>query len=268
MLLLHGGGRSMRKVLAPGTAAARWLEIADREGIVLIIPNGVNVRDRDPTGDRQTWNDPRGPADGRRSREDDVSFLTRLVDEIRQQHRFDAKRLYVTGASNGGMMSMRLLIEAPERFAAAAAFIAALPEAPVAEPPMATPIMMMNGTNDTLVRWQGGPVAVNAAPSRSVNETVQYFLAANQLDGVTPEITELPDANPHDDCRIRKSSWQAPDRSAAEVVFYAMIGGGHMIADPEPIELNKRLRQLLGNRCRDAHGIDLAWQFFSRHKRQ
>ena len=68
VLLLHGGGRSMRKVIAPRTAAAHWLEIADREGVILIMPNGVNVRDRDPTGDRQTWNDPRGPADGRRSR--------------------------------------------------------------------------------------------------------------------------------------------------------------------------------------------------------
>jgi polyhydroxybutyrate depolymerase len=122
VVVLHGGGQSMRKIFAPtGGANLAWLAVADREGVVLIVPNGTNRDNGDPLGEQQNWNDLRN--DTARVAVDDVAFIKRVLQAEVPRLKLDPKRVHVTGASNGGMMSMRLLIEAPELFAAAATFI-------------------------------------------------------------------------------------------------------------------------------------------------
>jgi len=42
IVLLHGGTQSMRKVFNAGAASGQaWRDVADREGVLLIVPNGV-----------------------------------------------------------------------------------------------------------------------------------------------------------------------------------------------------------------------------------
>ena len=61
VLLLHGGGRGMDRILSKrGGAAREWPELAKRERFLLLVPNGVNPNNGDPKGNRQHWNDLRG----------------------------------------------------------------------------------------------------------------------------------------------------------------------------------------------------------------
>ncbi|MCR4630547.1 MAG: prolyl oligopeptidase family serine peptidase [Treponema sp.] len=49
---------------------------------------------------------------------DDIGFLTELADYLQKEFKFDKKRTYAVGYSNGGFMAHRLAVEAPETFSA------------------------------------------------------------------------------------------------------------------------------------------------------
>mgnify|MGYP000026376429 CR=1 FL=1 len=264
VLLLHGGGRSMRLVLNAESTTQRWLTLADSEGFLLVAPNGFNEALGDGLGDAQSWNDLRDDDTGRTSNEDDVGFVMAALDAVRAARGHDPDRVFATGASNGGMMSMRLLIERGADFAGAAAFIAALPQETVQDPLAPKPIMLLNGDQDAAVLFGGGPVADGGAPTRSVPDTVDYFTRVTGAD-VTGAVTRLlPDAAPDDKCRIIETSYPSTTGGAPPVVFYLAQGGGHNIPDPMAAPLPPAAGTVLGNRCRDAHGVDLAYDFFTR----
>ncbi|MEL7486139.1 MAG: PKD domain-containing protein [Pseudomonadota bacterium] len=262
IVLLHGGGQSMRLVLAPTRTTARWVELADENDFLLIIPNGYNETLGDGLGDMQSWNDIRDDQSGRTSLEDDAGFILTVLDQVNPARGFDENRVFVTGSSNGGIMTMRLLIENPDRFAGAAAFIAALPEEDVPDPPSPTPIMLLNGTDDDLVLFGGGPVDVDGAPTRSVPDTVDYFLNATGADVASATETPLPDLDQDDDCEIVETRYLKSFDGSPAVTVYEARGGGHNIPDPDPPLISSSVDAIIGNRCRDAHGVDLAFDFF------
>jgi len=123
VLYLHGGTLSMRSLFSPlvdGTD--RWFSIAEDERLVLLVPNGVSAKNGDTYGDDQNWNDLRPDTADGQTTVDDVGFLMALLDKVSVDLPIDENRIYVTGASNGGMMTYRLLIDTPDRFTAGAAF--------------------------------------------------------------------------------------------------------------------------------------------------
>lgn len=263
VLLLHGGTQSMRKIFrdkAGGTRA--WLDVARREGVVLIVPNGTNRRSGDTAGDNQNWNDLRGDlgADG----VDDVAFLRQLVVKQTRSLRLDPQRIYVTGASNGGMMTYRLLIETPELFAAGAAFIANLPEGAsrLPKPSRPTPLMIVNGTADPLVRWEGGMVGRDRGVAVSTRETLDWWIAANRAQPQVARRESLPDLNRDDGCRLSLEV-HAADRGGAPVWLYTADGGGHALPSIRyDIADSRIVRRIIGPVCKDAEGAELAWTFF------
>lgn len=159
VVLLHGGTQGMTAIFRPNAGGTRaWPELAEREGFLLLVPNGTNARTGDPTGKNQNWNDLRPPNSTYQPKADDVRFIGDLLDWAARTYTVDTTRIYVTGASNGGMMTYRLLVEIPEKFAAGVAFIASLPvdDSRLKQPSRPTPLMIVNGTKDPLVRWTGG----------------------------------------------------------------------------------------------------------------
>ncbi|QLC24940.1 hypothetical protein HFP57_07800 [Parasphingopyxis algicola] len=264
VVLLHGGSQSMRSVLEPGTTTSLWLEIADREGLLLLVPNGYSPQREDGLGDRQTWNDLRDDDSGRTSLEDDSGFILAMLTDALTTRRYDRTRVFITGSSNGGMMAMRMLIEAPFDFSGSAAFIAALPEEPVVQITSAPPIMLLNGTEDPLVKFEGGIVSDGGAPTRSVLDTVDYWLRASGASRGNATNALLPNTVPSDDCIIAETQYPASAGTGTAVAYYEARGGGHSIPDPDPPVRDPAVIAALGPQCRDAHGIELAWEFFNR----
>ena len=64
----------------------------------------------------------------------------------------------MTGVSNGAKMSLRLGCELTDRITAIAPVIGSMPESLVSgcAPTRPIPILMINGTDDPLVPWEGG----------------------------------------------------------------------------------------------------------------
>ena len=268
ILYLHGGTLSMRSLFSPlSDSTNSLLSLAEEESVFLLVPNGVNSESGDTFGDDQNWNDLRPDQAAGQSTIDDVGFLVTLLDLVIQENKIDPERVYVTGASNGGMMTFRLLIEAPEHFSAGAAFIANLPDLPLplAPPSNPTPLMILNGSEDPLVLWDGGEVGKDRGRVLSTAETLSWWIDANQADPERVESSFLPDLDPDDNCQIQVDYYPAKPGGAA-VLLYSAWGGGHTL--PTLMEtgwFTRLAERLLGPVCRDAEGMLLAWEFFNSH---
>ena len=217
VLALHGGhgnARKMERLTALNT-------LADREGFLVAYPEAVEGN----------WNDGRGIPEYRSHREgiNDVAFLTALIRELRRAWAVAPDRVYVTGVSNGAMMCLRMACEAPGEIAAAAAVVGSLPEnlSRTCRPSRPIPILMINGTDDPLVPWQGGYVHFRRQKLGrvlSVSDTVALFRAANRCTG-TPAATEIPDRF-DDGTKVLRRSFGSCSQGS-RVVLYEIRGGGH-----------------------------------------
>lgn len=254
VFVLHGGSGTGAPRLARLTG---FNEVADREGFIVVYPAGVDGQ----------WNDGRGRTFRRvagNSDVDDVGFLSAAIDDLAARYAVDLDRVYVTGMSNGGMMTLRLGVEVAPRLAAIAPVIANLP-ANVADTLAAgpLPVLLINGTDDPLVPWEGGQVHVltrEFGEVLSTDATVRYWLARNGLSG-PPQTRTLPDRDPNDGCRVEVSTWTAP--GVPEVTLYAVRGGGHNPPGGHTLDVPA----LVGRKCMDINGTEEIWAFFQRHRR-
>ncbi|MEZ4530064.1 MAG: PHB depolymerase family esterase [Thermomicrobiales bacterium] len=146
LFVLHGGGGNAKQV----ERSTGFSELADREGFIVVYPNGSGRFPR-----RLTWNAHNCCAYAYEENIDDVSFISALIDRIVADYHADSTRIYITGHSNGAMMTFRIACELSEKIAAAAPNAGALntdscqPVSPVA-------MLIMNGEDDTKVPVAGG----------------------------------------------------------------------------------------------------------------
>jgi polyhydroxybutyrate depolymerase len=264
VLVLHGGGGSADRVWA-GDDGRAWRRLADEHGLVLLVPEG-RTDPGDPDGHH--WNDcrtgvlePTAASDA-----DDVGFLRAAVAWAAGRWPVDPARVYVTGASNGGMMSFRMAIDAPDLVAAAAPIIANLPEPhECPDPAHPVPVLIMNGTADPLMPWAGGCVAsprCERGTVLSTEETVAFWVEVNRARS-EPVCRDLPDADPHDGSTVRVCTWSG-GTGGAEVVLYRVEGGGHSPPGPDPLPAWYRL--IAGPKNHDISAPDEIWGFFTRHR--
>lgn len=228
--------------------------LADQNGFIAIYPQGFEGH----------WNDckVRGAYSAKREDIDDVGFLHALVDRLVKDHNVDRSRVYVTGISNGGSMTLCLALQTPDFARAYAAVVASVP-APenMAGTPknQAVSMLLMNGTDDPINPWNGGdvvlwPVLRNRGPVLSAQASVDYFRKLAGLDG-GPQVTRFPDVDAGDGSTVDRSLWSA--RGKRTVALYAVQGGGHNV--PHPAMHGWRL---LGNSNRDIHAATEIFKFF------
>ncbi|MDZ7789216.1 MAG: FG-GAP-like repeat-containing protein [Xanthomonadales bacterium] len=258
VLFLHGGNRSMRTSMPPASnGSAVWPAIADENGFVLIVPNGTDRQTGDALGDKQVWNDCRVSAPDVQI--DDTGFLVELIDFAVTDLGVDSQRVYVTGSSNGGLMSFRMAIEAPDLVAAIAPFIANQPvgsECLMPNEPM--PIMLTLGTSDPLMPFEGGEVASSGTFVRSADATLNLWLEQNGLAGIEPTTTTRPDLDPGDGSVVESRLWSA--ENSPSVRLDVMIGGGHAMPSPTR-RLSAAVETVVGPQNHDVEGAREAWEF-------
>ncbi len=268
LLSLHGGTGSMHTIDKGPTHG--WIGLADQYRFLLLVPNGTNDDTGSARGKRQNWNDVRIAGESQASA-DDVGFLRALLDRIETEYATDRRRLYVTGNSNGGLMTYRLMMEMPERIAAAAAFIANLPvESRVVRPPaLPVPLMIWSGTEDRLMKYDGGEIPGLRGLMRPTPENVAWWVSANRADAGSVHVESLPDADPGDGCRIERTDYP-PLAGGAPVVYYLAKGGGHTM--PSLTETTSEggpfYRKLVGRVCHDVDGPEIAWEFMRGYTRE
>ena len=143
----HGGLGNSRT-----SERAGFNDVADREGFVVVYPNGTN---RLGTHKLLTWNAGGCCGSAQSQGVDDVGFVRAIVANLRTHLNVDPKRIYATGMSNGGMMSHRLGCEAADLFAAIAPVSGTLNFSPC-KPSRPISVVEFHGTADQHVPYEGG----------------------------------------------------------------------------------------------------------------
>ncbi len=271
LFVLHGGGGGMRSVAESG-ADAEWPEIADEEGILLVVPNGVDPETGDTAGDDQHWNDCRADAPAVETGADDTGFIAALINWAAARWPVDSRRVYATGSSNGGMMCYRLALELGDRIAAIAPFIANLPAvSECRDGGHVVPVFICNGDEDgRYMPWAGGCIydRVHCTRGRvlSAEETRDFFLRRFHLDPDPRESVDHPDLDPDDGCTVHHDL-HGDGFEGAELAFYRVRGGGHVAPSIEHRRNPAILRLLgLGRQDHDVEGAREAWAFLSRQR--
>jgi polyhydroxybutyrate depolymerase len=232
-----------------GTLMARlsgFNDVAARHGFAVIYPDGPSRRFEPFDNDRR----------------DDAGMILAMIEDIAQKVSIDQRRIYVTGASNGGFMVHRLACQYPDIFAAAAPVMALMPrylQNDCSNEP-SIPMLMIHGTDDSIVKedarsiWAGDKYAV-----LPMDKTVSYWARRNHPNR-EPYRVLLPDRDPDDSTRIERIVYAA---GLAETIYYRVKGGGHTW----PGGTERAPTFIVGRTSRDMDASDVIWEFFARHHR-
>ena len=254
VVALHGGGGT-------GTQLQTWLgmdPVAAREGFAVVYPDALD----------RSWNDGRGDLNRRRhagNAPDDVAFLSALVRRLSDQGIADPGRVFVTGVSNGGMMTYRLACETDGLYAGYAAVIANLSTelAASCKPAGGRPMLIMNGTADSLVPWAGGPITVLGQQRGTVVSapaTFDFWQKANGCKGAAAG-EKLPDRVRDDGSTVEVARATGCSAEGA-TLLYRVAGGGHQI--PRLVGPSRPLlARFLGPANRDIEAAEEIWRFFA-----
>lgn len=238
LLVLHGWQGSASEIEA--RTNYRFDRLADRDGFVVAYPDAIAAQ----------WH---SGHNGEASTADDVGFLSTLIDSLSATYHVDPKRIYLAGYSNGASMTYRLACERPDRIAAIApvsgGLAADLMPACAARSSRPIPLLLIHGTADPEVPFDSGELAGNLA----------YWVRRNGCT-LIPSAGYLLDADPGDGTRTRVER-RAGCREGADVILYAVEGGGHhWPGGDEPSR-----RKPMGNIPRDFDAAGLIWDFLKAH---
>jgi polyhydroxybutyrate depolymerase len=260
VVLLHGRpGNSGGMALMTGMNA-----VADNNNFIVIYPDGIDnewnaqfdlsARDISLTGRRSTLP------------QDDVGFLETLMGDIAVDFNIDRRRLYLGGFSNGGFMTYRMACSAGATFAAFAAvsgnLYTELGEHCRRSAP--TPLLIMNGTADPSVPYEGVLVAnpeQGGDPIRisyGIQDTLAAFVRRNGCSQTGETTTYAQRGESPNTSVVRFVPRDCS--SGADLMLYVINGGGHVWpGHPRP-------QQEMGDVNMDMDAGEVIWDFFAAHR--
>ncbi len=248
VIVLHGGGGNADKMPELTGFNAK----ADEAGFIVVYPNGTG-----PAGDDKllTWNCGFCCGYAMDNNVDDVNFLRQLIDRMEKNLKVDPARIYVTGISNGGMMTYRLGCELADKIAAIAPVAGSMGDwTTKSDSPVS--VVIFHGTDDQHVLYDGGAPKIQFDDSDRIDKPVSY--AVNfwvQHDGCSTEIHRGVSGN------IIRDTYSGGVGNS-EVVLYTIVDGKHAwpggtaawAGGDEPTQ--------------EISATDLMWEFFKAHPKK
>ena len=223
VVVLHGGGGNARNI----EKVTGFSKKADEEGFIVIYPDGSGRFDRTLL----TWNGGFCCGYALEHNIDDIGFIRALIEYLEETYTINQDMIYITGASNGGMMSYRLGAELSDIIASIGPVIASIGGKATEDsslwviPETAYPVSViaLNGMIDGRVPYNGGQSTVNdtrgAFSYLSVNESIAFWVTQNNC-------TAIPMRNISQSGNIIVDTYTNGD-NGAEVVLYSIVNGGH-----------------------------------------
>jgi polyhydroxybutyrate depolymerase len=252
VLVLHGGGGNAKQM----QKFSRFNKTADQNSFIAVYPEGYD----------KNWSDGR-IGDELPMQRDDVKFISMMLDTLIKKYNVDSMRIFSTGISNGGFFSIYLAYKLSNRILAIAPVCAAIPEnlEDKFKPDFPVSMMLINGTEDKLVKYDGGAVGFNDGDrgfSISTDKTISIWIKNNNCSTVPAE-ESIPDKNLKDQCSAIKYTYSGGN-AGTEVMLIKIKGGGHTW----PGRSQYLPKFIVGRVCNDFDGNEMVWEFFmSRVKR-
>ena len=205
VMVLHGLGFDRYAI----SVEAEWARAVERDRFIAVFPQGV----------LNSWN--AGPCCPPASLAgvDDVGFLDQVTTQLTARPEVDPARLYLTGFSNGGIMTYAMACARPELFAAVAPMAGTnlggcTPAQPVS-------LLHMHGDPDPVVPYDGKVTLsqiLSSADFPPVPDSVAAWARADGCDPA-PRVTE-------EDGPVTREVWAGCD-SGKRVELITYPGNGH-----------------------------------------
>jgi polyhydroxybutyrate depolymerase len=246
VIVLHGGGGNAENA----ALVTGFSQKANKEGFIVVYPNGTSWIGRNIF---LTWNSGNCCGYALENNIDDVGFIKALIEKLKQELPVDPKRIYVTGISNGAMMSYRLACELSDIIAAIGPVAGAL-NVKDCRPAHPVSVVIFHGMNDVHVRYNGGKSLKMAENRERTDTPVSYavsFWTKNNRCSATPETEEKG--------RLIKKLYTG-GLSGTEVLFYTIKGGGHAWPGGKKTGYIDADEPIYG-----VPATDLLWEFFKNH---
>jgi polyhydroxybutyrate depolymerase len=201
---------------------------------------------------------------------EDVGFCDEVLDAVLKREQVDPERIFVTGASRGGIMTFVMAAKSKHKFRAAGTVIASMLPLVQRDFKLARPLdfAMINGTADPLMPYDGGwgamgkPKKTGDAEAKvvPVEDVVRLLIEANGIAG-EPKVSSLGDKDEKDGCTNEVRTW-TDGKSGVRVMQVKVIGGGHVV----PGGRQYLGKDLIGPACGDFDHAEVMWEFFKASK--
>lgn len=224
LILLHGGGGSAAQALTDYPL----LPISDREGFLLVAPNGSGPL---PAEKLLTFNSGFGFGYAHNHHVDDTGFIRALITELARTYHIDRRRVYLTGMSNGAVLCHYAAGANADLIAGIAPVVGTAggsdsdrtPLTWPARPTRALDVILFNGALDQHIPLEGGWQKKHADRTphfiASAQQTARFWVEANGCPP-TPKVEEMPRQ------QATRYTWSG-GRDGTRVVLYVLHNQGH-----------------------------------------
>jgi polyhydroxybutyrate depolymerase len=151
VIVLHGGGGNGEHA-STMTGLTRK---ARQEGFFVVYPSGSSRF----ANSLPAWNAGHCCGDAMQNKVDDVGFIRNLIDRLARDYPIDPQQVFVTGMSNGGLMTHRLGIVLSDKLTAIAPVVATL-FGSEARPVAPVPALIINSARINRYRPKAAPPVV------------------------------------------------------------------------------------------------------------
>ncbi|MEH1824089.1 MAG: PHB depolymerase family esterase [Nostoc sp.] len=236
VLVFHGDDGSGRSI----SNVTHFNELAEQQGFIVVYPDGID----------QKWS-LRGNAQGK---VDDVLFVSALIDRLQQEINIDSHKVYATGFSRGGILTQALACKLPDKIAGFASVAGSLPVRlkPNCQPKSSVSMLMINGTNDRDVLYEGDDHTQRGALV-SISDMVDFWRSHDQCSSSK--------ASPNFSEDKVKTALYTGCNGNSEVWQLAVVNGGHFWPGGSSTDENlNKFNAKLG-----LNASETIWNFFERH---
>lgn len=248
VLAFHGGGGSAKQM----KRFSKFNNMADKENFIVVYPNSVD----------KNWSDGR-IGEKLPMERDDLKFISTLIDTLTAKYKIDPKRVFSTGISNGGFFSFWLAYKLSDKILAIAPVTANVPEnlANDYKPLYPVSILLINGTDDPLVKYDGGSVGYGEdgfgrGKSVSTDKTIDIWTNNNSCTK-NAIVEEMDNKDKKDGCTAIKFTYPSCGNNT-DVILIKVEGGGHTW--PGGSQYLPKI--IVGKVCGDFNATETIWEFF------
>jgi polyhydroxybutyrate depolymerase len=243
LVALHGGGGDAD--FQADDSKYRLISKSEEAGFIAVFPNGYS---RLPSGILATWNAGACCGGAQKDNVDDVGFLREVIRRVGRQANVDNRRVFMTGMSNGALMSWRMACEASDLISGIAP-VEGTDNTKACKPGRPVPVIQFHALDDDHIPLNGGRgvSALTDTDFASVPATQTKWVQLDRADPAAKRVLTVQGA--HCDVHPARSGGAPVELCLTDTGGHSWPGGGTQQGRKAPsmaISAN-----------------DLMWSFFS-----
>jgi len=251
ILCLHDGGddgKGIARITRRG-----FDKLSERNNFIVGYPEALNGY----------WNDAREDSISlsHYNEIDDVGYIDKVIEYAIDSFRIDADKIFVAGFSEGGLMAFRLACEIPNQIKGFAMVAASLSLDQIVEctPDTTVSFMMISGTRDPLLPYEGGQYSIDEQELGSMlaaEEAINYWLEENNCSDRS-STKDIANRDTFDETRSERITYSDCENKN-KIVLIRVVNGGHAWPGGRQYQTKRNI----GRVSQDFLATEEIWKFF------